>query len=59
MDLNLSKDHKIVKETVSKIAQKELFPRASEIDKTHSFVWWAYNLNVIYLLLFVYIFKIV
>ena len=39
MDLNLSKDHKIVKETVSKIAQKELVPRASEIDRTHSFVW--------------------
>ena len=38
MDLNLSKDHKIVKETVSKIAQKELIPRASEIDRTHSFV---------------------
>src|SRR3990167_7932271 len=39
MDLNLSKDHKIVKETVSKIAQKELVPRAAEIDRTHSFVW--------------------
>ena len=43
MDLNLSKDHKIVKETVSKIAQKELVPRASEIDKTHSFVWEGLN----------------
>lgn len=39
MDWNLGKDHKIVKETVSKIAQKELVPRASEIDKTHFFVW--------------------
>ena len=39
MDLNLSKDHKIIKETVGKIAQKELASRAAEIDKTHSFVW--------------------
>jgi alkylation response protein AidB-like acyl-CoA dehydrogenase len=36
---NLSKDHKIIKETVSKIAQKELALRAAEVDKTHSFVW--------------------
>ncbi|GBE02623.1 acyl-CoA dehydrogenase [bacterium BMS3Bbin06] len=35
---NLSEDHKIIKETVSRIAQKELASRASEIDKTHSFV---------------------
>jgi alkylation response protein AidB-like acyl-CoA dehydrogenase len=39
MDLNLSKDQELVRETVSKIAQKELAPRAAEIDKTHSFVW--------------------
>ncbi|OGW70270.1 MAG: hypothetical protein A3J72_06565 [Nitrospirae bacterium RIFCSPHIGHO2_02_FULL_40_19] len=39
MDLNLSKDQELVRETVRKIAQKELAPRAAEIDKTHSFVW--------------------
>ena len=39
MDWNLSEDHKIIKETVSKIAQKELAPKAAEIDKTGSFVW--------------------
>ena len=39
MDWNLSEDHKIIKETVSKIAQKELVPKAAEIDKTGSFVW--------------------
>ncbi|PJC48592.1 MAG: acyl-CoA dehydrogenase, partial [Candidatus Omnitrophica bacterium CG_4_9_14_0_2_um_filter_42_8] len=39
MDWNLSEDHKIIKETVSKIAQKELAPKAAEIDKTCSFVW--------------------
>ncbi|PIQ88225.1 MAG: acyl-CoA dehydrogenase, partial [Candidatus Omnitrophica bacterium CG11_big_fil_rev_8_21_14_0_20_42_13] len=39
MDWNLSEDHKIIKETISKIAQKELAPKAAEIDKTCSFVW--------------------
>jgi butyryl-CoA dehydrogenase len=39
MDWNLSEDHKIIKETVSKIAQKELVPKAAEIDKSGSFVW--------------------
>ncbi|OGX19756.1 MAG: hypothetical protein A3K83_07535, partial [Omnitrophica WOR_2 bacterium RBG_13_44_8b] len=39
MDLNLSKDQELVRETVRKIAQKALAPRAAEIDKTHSFVW--------------------
>ena len=43
MDLNLSKDHKIIKETVNKVAQKELAPRAAEVDKTHSFVWEGLN----------------
>ena len=38
MDLNLSKDQELVREAVRKIAQKELVPRAGEIDKTHSFV---------------------
>jgi alkylation response protein AidB-like acyl-CoA dehydrogenase len=38
MDWNLTEDQKLVKETARKIAQKELVPRASEIDKTHSFV---------------------
>src|SRR3989338_102183 len=38
MDWNLSEDHKIIKETVNKIAQKELAPSATEIDKTGSFV---------------------
>jgi alkylation response protein AidB-like acyl-CoA dehydrogenase len=36
--LNLSKDQELVKETVRKVAQKELAPRAVEIDKIHSFV---------------------
>lgn len=39
MDWNLNEDHKIIKETVGKIAQKELVPRAAEVDKTGSFVW--------------------
>ena len=39
MDWNLSEDHKIIKETVGKIAQKELAPRAAEVDKTQTFVW--------------------
>jgi alkylation response protein AidB-like acyl-CoA dehydrogenase len=43
MDWNLSEDHKIIKETVSKIAQKELVPKAAEIDKTGSFVWEGLN----------------
>jgi len=38
MDWNLSKDHKMIKETVGKISRRELAPRAAEIDKTHSFV---------------------
>lgn len=38
MDLNLSKEQELVRETVRKIAQKELVSRAAEIDKTHSFV---------------------
>ena len=38
MDLNLSKDQELVREAVRKIAQKELAPRAAEIDKTYSFV---------------------
>jgi alkylation response protein AidB-like acyl-CoA dehydrogenase len=39
MDWNLSEDNKIIKETISKIAQKELAPKAAEIDTTCSFVW--------------------
>ncbi len=39
MDWNLTKDQELVRETVRKIAQKELVPRAAEVDKTHSFVW--------------------
>jgi butyryl-CoA dehydrogenase len=39
MDLSLSKEHTIIKETISKIAKKELIPRASEIDRTYFFVW--------------------
>jgi alkylation response protein AidB-like acyl-CoA dehydrogenase len=39
MDSNLTKDHTIIRETVSKIAQNELVSRAAEIDNTHSFVW--------------------
>ena len=39
MDWDLSEDQKIIKETVNKIAQKELVPKAAEIDKTGSFVW--------------------
>jgi butyryl-CoA dehydrogenase len=36
---NLSENHKILKQTINKIAQKELAPRAVAIDKAHSFVW--------------------
>lgn len=39
MYLNLNKKQELVRENVRKIAQKELVPRAAEIDKTHSFVW--------------------
>jgi len=39
MDLSLTKDQELIRETVSKIAQKELVPRAGEVDKTNSFVW--------------------
>lgn len=39
MDLSLSRDQELVRETVRKIAQKELAPRAAEVDKTCSFVW--------------------
>ena len=39
MDWDLSEDQKIIKETVNKIAQKELAQSAAEIDKTGSFVW--------------------
>jgi len=38
MDFQLTKDQKLVRETTGKIAQKELAPRAAEVDKTHSFV---------------------
>jgi len=38
MDFQLTKDQKLVRETAGKIAQKELAPRAAEVDKTHSFV---------------------
>jgi butyryl-CoA dehydrogenase len=39
MDWNLTEDQKLVKETVGKIAQKELAPRAAEVDNTGSFIW--------------------
>lgn len=39
MDWNLTEDQKLVKETVGKIAQKELVPRAAEVDNTGSFIW--------------------
>jgi alkylation response protein AidB-like acyl-CoA dehydrogenase len=38
MDLSLTKDQELVRETVRKIAQKELAPKAAEIDRTGSFV---------------------
>jgi alkylation response protein AidB-like acyl-CoA dehydrogenase len=41
--LNLSKDQELVKETVRKIAQRELAPRAAEIDKTHSFLIYMFR----------------
>lgn len=37
--MNLTKEQDLIRETASKIAQKELAPKAAEIDKTHSFVW--------------------
>ena len=43
MDWNLSEDHKIIRETVDKIAQKEIAPRAAEIDRTLSFLWEGLN----------------
>lgn len=39
MDFILNKEQKLVRETVSKIAQKELVSRAAEVDNTGSFVW--------------------
>ena len=39
MIFDLTKEQKLVSETVRKIAQKELLERASEIDNTGSFVW--------------------
>ena len=39
MEWNLTKDQQLVRETVSKIAQKELAPKAAEVDRTGSFVW--------------------
>ena len=38
MDLSLTKDQELVRETVRKIAQKELAPKAAEVDRTGSFV---------------------
>lgn len=38
MNFDLNTEQKLVKETVTKIAQKELFLRATEIDNTGSFV---------------------
>ncbi|NOX97783.1 MAG: acyl-CoA dehydrogenase [Nitrospirae bacterium] len=38
MDFQLTKDQNLVRETAGKIAQKELAPRAAEVDRTHSFV---------------------
>jgi len=39
MNLNLNKEQELVRKAVGKIAQKELAPRAAEVDKTGSFVW--------------------
>lgn len=43
MDFILNKEQKLVRETVSKIAQKELVSRAVEVDNTGSFVWDGLN----------------
>lgn len=39
MDFNLSDDQKQIKETAKKIAQRELAPKAAEIDNTGAFPW--------------------
>lgn len=39
MNLSLTKEQELLRETVGKIAQKELVPRAAEVDNTGSFVW--------------------
>lgn len=39
MNFNLNKEQELVRETVRKIAEKELVSRAAEVDNTGSFVW--------------------
>jgi len=39
MNFNLNKDQELVRETVSKISQKELVLKAAEVDTTGSFFW--------------------
>ena len=39
MEFQLSEERRLIQETVRKIVQKEIAPRASEIDQTHSFPW--------------------
>lgn len=39
MDFDLTKDQALVRETVSKIAQREVAVKAAEVDSSESFVW--------------------
>lgn len=39
MDFNLTSEQKIIQQTVNKIAQQYLAPRAAEIDRTYTFPW--------------------
>lgn len=39
MDFNLTSEQKLIQQTANEIAQKELAPRAAEIDRTYTFPW--------------------
>ncbi len=39
MDFNLSQEHELFRKTVQEFAQKEIAPRALEVDQTHEFPW--------------------
>lgn len=39
MDFKLSQEHELFRQTVQEFAQKEIAPRALEVDQTHEFPW--------------------
>lgn len=39
MDFKLSQEHELFRQTVHEFAQKEIAPRALEVDQTHEFPW--------------------